>query len=220
MTEQNADANDIQFFQASEIFPFEDIDPDTGIKVRGEANESGLHGLIQFIDAEDFLIQRAEYKYGKLHGRLERFDKGEKTFEQEFVDGLPHGVMRAFEGNSLVCEQYYAYGVQHGVCSVFAAGRLMRRCDYFEGRLHGEVTEYSSGGVLNKKENYNQGLKEGPQYIYWPSGKLLQKQDFENGIATSEAIQYSRFGKRVKNVENDEQGIFNTIVDFIVGEKK
>ena len=74
--------------------------------------------------------------------------------------------------------------------------------------------------MLNRKENYNQGLKDGPQYIYWPDGNLLQKQDFENGIATSETIQYSKSGKPVTNVENDEQGILNTMMDLFVGEKK
>jgi antitoxin component YwqK of YwqJK toxin-antitoxin module len=217
---QNDDTNGIQVDQIGEIVPFEDIDADTGIKIRGEANPSGLHGLIQFIDAEDFLVQRVQYRDGKLHGLLERFDKGEKVFEQEFVDGQPHGVMRVFDQNNLVCEQYYANGVQHGDCSIFAAGSLVRQCTYFSGKLHGEVIEYSSGGVVNRKENYNQNLKDGPQYIYWPNGELLQKQHFENGIATSEAIQYSKSGKCVTKSENNEPGILDAIMDLFGGEKK
>ena len=93
MTEQNDGADDTQPSQTSEVVPFEDVDADTGMKVRGEASESGLHGLIQYIDTEDCGVKRANYTDWKLHGLLGRYDKGEKIFEQEFVIGIPNGLM-------------------------------------------------------------------------------------------------------------------------------
>jgi len=211
-SEQNSDIN--------EVIRFEDISPDTGLTIRGAKNTNGLHGLIQFIGTDGFLVQRANYVDGKLNGLLERFDKGEKIFEQEFVDGLPHGFMRTFDKDNLVCEQYFDNGTQHGSCLIFSAGKLTRECSYHKGRLQGQVIEYNDEGGLIRKEYFEQGLKNGSQYVFWPNGQILQKQDFKNGIPQSAVIQFNKAGKRVSKIEDDRPGIVDAVMDLFNGEKK
>ncbi len=203
-----------------EVTPFQDSAQDLGLTIRGAQNEFGLHGPVQFVDADNAVIQQAEFSDGKLHGLLERFDKGVKVFEQEFVKGHPHGVMRTYSGVDLVSEQFFEAGQLHGLCRLFSGGVLIRECVYVSGQMHGEVSEYNTDGGIIRREYYQNGLKDGVQTVFWPDGRVLQTQEFRNGIPVAPPRQYSQAGKLVTKTQSDQTGIIDTLVAMFSNEDK
>lgn len=119
-----------------------------------------------------------------LHGKRTYWDEnGQKSFEEEFVDGMLQGIYREWHDNGgLQSEDVYIDGKLFGTSLVWDEnGALIRRAEYRAGRLNGLVQEYGPEGNLLSEEFYDEDERHGRSVRYYEEGALSVEMDYVHG---------------------------------------
>jgi len=118
------------------------------------------NGIYQMENTEDFTMEEAPIKDGKLHGMFKRFTlDGRMISENEFRSGKRHGISRAYT----------------------QTGLLMYEIFIENGLMQGEARLFYENGNLKRLTTFKDGVKHGPEMIYDEEGQLLELQYFDNG---------------------------------------
>lgn len=159
------------------------------------STEDPLTGPIKIIEAretryENRRIKSREFGYvdeeGNFipHGTKTLWDeKGQKSFEEEFLDGKPHGIFREWHDNGqLHTEETYKDGKLSGVSKEWNEnGVLILRAEYEGGHLEGVFREYGPEGNLKGEEQYKVDQKHGRSLRFYDDGAVLVEMNYAGG---------------------------------------
>ena len=155
--------------------------------------KSELDGRKSLWNDQGVLLEEAEYKHGKLHG---------KAFQ------------RLENGREIVC--HYADGKKHGSHAIYfplheTYGRVKAlEASYVNDIVEGEVLEFAENGIQIAMTPYVAGKKEGIGKIFGPKGQDLLVIEFHNDQKHGPYKEYFPNGSLAKEA--------NYIHDLVEGE--
>ncbi|MCY7008125.1 toxin-antitoxin system YwqK family antitoxin [Fusobacterium simiae] len=124
------------------------------------------------------------------------------------VNGELHGdYIEFYENGQISYEITYENGLRQGKSITYLEnGKIIGETNYIDGKKEGKSLE-TFIDMIQKKANYKNNKIDGDMFLYYPSGKLLQKRSFVNGKAEGELIEYYENGviKEKAYFINDKQ---------------
>lgn len=127
----------------------------------------------------------AQYANDQLHGPyLELYESGRRkargTYWQGFKDGL--WVYYDESGIELQREAYERGNLQSSdrfELETFDDGSIKSVTPYREDDIHGVYVEYWFNGHKREERTYDDGLADGPAYLYWDNGQLKEQGNYQ-----------------------------------------
>ena len=131
-----------------------------------------------------------------------------KIYMPYSVNGELHGkYLEFYESGKTLSETTYENGIRQGKSITYLEnGKIIGDTNYIDGKKEGKSLETFTD-MIQKKANYKNNKIDGDMFLYYPSGKLLQKRSFINGKAEGELIEYYENGviKEKAYFINDKQ---------------
>ena len=89
-------------------------------------------------------------------------------------------------------------GTYTGTQLAFANGRLVVKGNYVDGKLQGDLTKYKLNGDLESTANFENGVKNGEEIVYFPQsqgGKKRWVYNYVDGVRVGQAKEYYESGE-------------------------
>ena len=141
--------------------------------------------------AKDFykggmLKQKAHFNKGMMEGEVKTYDKSGRLISVEnYKSGLKEGKAVAYNfSNGFVAEQRFTYrkGRLEGPRNAYnMAGTLVGVETFKNGRLEGAREIFYSTGKIYSRVNYEDDLMHGPRITYYENGDIMYKENFDRG---------------------------------------
>ncbi|MFZ9734016.1 MAG: toxin-antitoxin system YwqK family antitoxin [Burkholderiaceae bacterium] len=187
------------------VTAFSRYDDQQQLREKGHRSPQGVHGLVETFDAKGQLTARCLFEHGKRSGPSEYFQSGRPLLRQEMRNDLAHGQTTSFDTAGQVSSRLqYEEGVLHGPAEYFLQGQLIRRAQFRHGDLHGRAEDFSATNSLVQQADYEQGLLHGQRLLFWPSGALMQRQQFDKGLAKGPPEQFNEKGEPLNQTDSPD----------------
>lgn len=164
----------------------------------------GKNGLkvVLFPDSED-TCQVVEYKDGKKNGYLKEYYQNKKLkIIQHFVDDKNVDTAKFYHPNgNIEAIQIYQSGEKAGCWEKYnPQGKLYSKICFENGVFHGTAYTYSYKSLnLIEKFNFNHGSKDGPQELFYNSGKPKSIAYYYNGRPGLGLREWYESGNEINN---------------------
>lgn len=158
--------------------------PSGAVQAEGNKRAGSEVGAWAFYGEDGALVARADFRGGRLDGKVVRYAEGGRVAAEEtWVRGLQHGPSVEYgEDGKIAAEGAYAHGRMDGPWTRYhASGAVARRENYLLDRLHGKAESFAEDGALLAAENYDLGEPEGEWTSWTAGGGLLSRRSFEGG---------------------------------------
>lgn len=153
---------------------------------------------------DEIIALNHEYTYPQKNviSKLSYYYKNYNIFHYEKLkNGKRNGLVSTYHSNGLVWDSYtYADGKLVAILKGHSKGGVPRKNNDFRNG-NGIVYKYYSTGNLYSKTSYKNGLKHDSIIVYDLGGKLGGNGSFTNGIPSGKWNIYSKYHKRVFDIE-------------------
>ena len=147
--------------------------------------EDKRHGpaTIYFFDGS--IQMQVNFKNNLPHGPYKEYRQKEVYEEGAYLDGSKHGAFTRYwqstdKLNPDVYKQagQYEKGLMHGKYEIYKNDKLHMTGEFMHDRKDGKETVYYDNGQVKRETIYKQGLVEGIEKFYYPSGKPEAQKSF------------------------------------------
>ncbi len=132
--------------------------------------------------------------------------------EGDYDYGKKTGLWREFnQKGDLYRETFYKNGKIHGINNSYnSLGKLEQKSEFYEeieidGKklnnvFHGMKERYNDKGILDSREKYIYGKKEGAWESYYANGNLKETKTFKNNLQTGKSFYYDEEGNKMHDI--------------------
>jgi antitoxin component YwqK of YwqJK toxin-antitoxin module len=176
---------------------------------QGEQINYNNNGDIQYICNYTEGLENGK-KVAVKHGRYVGYHSTKQVSNEGFYDnGKKTGLWREFnQKGDLYRETYYKNGKVHGVNNSYNnLGKLEQKSEFYEeieidGKkltnvFNGIKERYKDKGILDSREKYVYGKKEGTWESYYANGNLKSTNNYKNNLQTSKSLSYDEDGNKM-----------------------
>ncbi|HYW09818.1 MAG TPA: hypothetical protein VE913_22835 [Longimicrobium sp.] len=144
---------------------------DGRVTARSTFRGGELDGPALSYDETGEVVQEARFARGKLHGELVVYHAGNRKMSVDFVHGERHGLVTMYDGD----------------------GRLSARLPYVAGSMTG-IAEFHADGARLRTTTYLDGVEEGEQRDFHPTGEPRERRYLVAGKTEGEVVAWHRNG--------------------------
>lgn len=157
----------------TEIKILEEVDDQQRVRHRYQLAGEILHGESIVFDPDGWIVQRALFSDGQLHGPLVQYASPEVL--------------------SAVLQ--YQRGRLEGLGTYYDKGKPRVSIEYRDGVQDGQTILFGDNGNPTSKAEYKAGKLDGPSSWYWPDGTLLRTAQYVDGMLEGELVEYDERGR-------------------------
>jgi antitoxin component YwqK of YwqJK toxin-antitoxin module len=125
------------------------------------------------------------------------YENGNLSSEGYMKDGKPDGYWRTyFESGNLKSEGNRRNFLLDSIWNFYSdSGKVVLKITYVEGKKNGIRTTYEDDEII--EENFEDDVKQGLTYYYYPNGKPWKEINFIDGLEEGTGKEFSAFDGRV-----------------------
>ncbi len=173
-----------------QISPSGQPDTDDGIRL--------LHGPVSSYDDKGRLKADAEFRKGKLDGKMLVYNENGQTVQHSrFGDDRLNGLSVFYDDKGLlIMKASFLNGKLHGLMSVYEEGHLQAQFNYVNGVREGQAVHYNlKTGQISGTQQYKNDKPDGKAVWYDEEGILLSETMFKEGKMEGEKRDYYKNGQ-------------------------
>lgn len=163
-----------------------------------------IHGVVIFYYPNGIIQNLLTFKHDVLDGPAQTFfEDGKLQSDYHLVDGKIEGKYTTFHANGVIYENMtMKNGLREGhYLKTDANGQKMLECFYVNG-LRDNICNFYEAGRLKRASTYKNGVRDGVERIFFPSGEIGIERHFSNDILHGTTLYHLKdSGKIVGEIE-------------------